>query len=173
MGYCALYQNIEFWVSFLRSLAEIVQEPHTDIIPEDYIDIVSVSVSGKTGYRTMKCFKHEVSFITFFPLSEDGMKIKIWDKGQSEKGKVVFVPFKTLLVLRGDVAHAGGFLVGNNFDPRGHSYIYKHPHGVTRSVKLMNWYDTRDGKTRLETIYAHSDEVKVTVTPTAGKRTFH
>ena len=69
------------------------------------------------------------------------------------------MPYGSMLLLRADVPHAGGFLVGDKGDPRGHLFVYKYPHGVVRALRQENWYFTPDGKVSLSKVCNHSHEI--------------
>ena len=160
MNYCDSEQSIEILLSFIYSLYECVQNFHYDILSKEWINIGSKA--GSIYQLLVKSFNNAIPFLLFFLLSSDGMKIKIWTNNETKKGEIIFIPYGSMLLLRGDVIHASGFKVGDNCDQRGHLYIYKYPLGIVCPVNLENWYHTPDGKTCLHDIYVHHDDVRVT-----------
>ena len=74
-------------------------------------------------------------------------------------GEVLFVPYRSMLLLRADVPHAGGFIVGDKGDPRKHLFVYRYPRGIVCALRQENWYFTPDGKVHLSKVCIHSDDI--------------
>jgi hypothetical protein len=90
-------------LGYLESKVSVPQRPHCDYINRG--------------------LAREVSALSFLPLTEAGMYLQVWNETESLMGMVLYVPFGTMLVLRGDVIHGGGFMSDNNGNPRLHMYV--------------------------------------------------
>ena len=55
-------------------------------------------------------------------------------------GTLVDIPLGILLLVRGDVVHAGGFMTANNGNPRVHLYIYRSFLGEEHAINTSNTY---------------------------------
>jgi hypothetical protein len=138
-------------------------------------------------------YQERVPFVAFFPLTKSGMVVEVWkarknhleynNDSDEDAGVLVRIPMGVLLMLRGDVVHAGGFM-SNNInndnnsndntpdhhcgDPRGHFYIYRNPGGEKHALNLSNTYNLPNKKavasttttTRLNTVYKHCQDVR-------------
>ena len=171
MGYCSKTQNLELHLSFLKTLETKVQPPH--------IDFQWQNISPKDFHKTPRSYKGNykewVPFIALFPLTQDGMKVEVWNARsehdvpeceEDKTGVVVNIPFGEILLLRADVVHAGGFAPSPSGNPRGHFYIYKTPHGALHSYPLSNSYDAeiRGELHFLHEFYKHCSECAETST---------
>jgi hypothetical protein len=163
--YCAADQELQLYLSFLKSLKTEVQPPHIDyqwqnISPPDF-------TKRPRSYKGN--YKEWVPFVALFPLTTDGMTVEVWNARlrhnipkcpMEETGVLVDIPFGKILLLRADVVHAGGFATAASGNPRGHFYIYKTPRGVQHSYPLSNCYDTEIGGDRVPLLefYKHCIE---------------
>ena len=153
IGYCSEDQEIQLYLSFLKTLETEIQPPHIDyqwkdISPQDF----KKRPRSYTGN-----YKDWVPFIALFPLTQDGMTVEVWNArakhdlpecNEGLKGVLVNIHFGEMLLLRADVVHAGGFATAASGNPRGHFYIYKTPRGAAHSYPLSNCYDVEwKGKT--------------------------
>lgn len=171
IGYCSKDQDLQLYLSFLKTLKTEVQPPHIDyhwqnISPQDF---------HKRPRSYKGNYKEWVPFIALFPLSRDGMTVEVWnarskhdvpENKEDETGILVDIPFGEILLLRADVVHAGGFATAPSGNPRGHFYIYKTPRGVQHSYPLSNCYDTEISGKRLPLLefYKHCSESAKTST---------
>jgi len=78
-------------VSLLRRYGHYVQRPHTDFKGEFYEQEQN---KGRI-------------FIGFTPLTKDGMFLHVWN-WNDRRGRLLFVPYGTILLLPGDTLHGGG-----------------------------------------------------------------
>jgi hypothetical protein len=171
MGYCSDDQSIQMFLSFLKTLRTEVQPPHIDFQWED-INPADFKARHPRSYRNN--YKEWVPFIALFPLTKDGMTIQVWHARDNkhnqpacpadETGVVVDIPFGTVLLLRADVVHAGGFLSAVSGNPRGHFYIYKTPRAVQHSYPLSNCYECSVDNQRIPLLafYKHNAEIEGT-----------
>jgi hypothetical protein len=104
-----------------------------------------------------------VPFVAFFPISPSGMNIEIWkarsDHRQmkdNDTGIVVHIPMGVLLLVRGDVVHAGGWKNDTMQEiPHGRLYvnrctnidgkfnkITKQMQRIYKAIEEPNWYRT-------------------------------
>ena len=173
IGYCSLDQEVQLYLSFLKTLRTEVQPAHIDF----HWSSISPQHFKKTPRSFKGNYKEWVPFVALFPLTTDGMMVEVWnarskhnvpDCREDDTGVVVRIPFGTILLLRADVVHAGGFTTAPSGNPRGHFYIYKTPRGVLHSYPLSNCYDVDiDGKNvPLLELYKHCDQSMATSTVT-------
>lgn len=111
-------------VSLLRSSGHYVQRPHTD-------------VKGQYSEENKGSL-----FIGFTPLTKDGMFLHVWNRNE-RRGRLLFVPYGTILLLPGHALHGGGLCsssVSQNL--RMHFYIFLD--GISRPEPLGNEYDDED-----------------------------
>jgi hypothetical protein len=152
-GYCSADQEIQLYLSFLKTLKTEIQPPHIDFHWEN----ITPPALFEKGPRSFKGnYKEWVPFVALFPLTTDGMIVEVWharskhvcpEQKEDETGFLVRIPFGKILLLRGDVVHAGGFAKDTSGNPRGHFYVYKSPRGVQHALPLSNCYDVAiDGK---------------------------
>ena len=130
MGYPCVGQEIEFYLSFMKTLRRtIVQDPHIDfkfetVDPWYVDDSCSTRPRSKRGRKLE--YKERVPFIAFFPLTPDGMAVEVWEARENHRegrdGVLVHIPFGSMMIARGDVVHAGGFRNSSSGNPRCHLY---------------------------------------------------
>lgn len=145
--YMTREQHLEFYPSFLHSIGHKVQAPHIDYKWESVRTGAPKTGSRTRGFNPMTNFNHQVPLIVLFPISTDGMVVEVWpdqDGNDPVVGKVVFLQLGQILVLRGDVVHAGGFSLGESTCPRVHLYLYRHP-GRKHDYPLSNVYQSEAG----------------------------
>ena len=111
--------------------------------------------------------KKMVPYVMELPVYSSGMEIEMWPdldfadcitSGKKEPGSVVRVPLGYALLFRGDVIHAGGFLVNfkrTTMSQRWHFYLY--PPGIPRDTTYVTRY-----KSQLLAQDRYYDEVCVT-----------
>ncbi|KAL7564762.1 hypothetical protein ACA910_010169 [Epithemia clementina (nom. ined.)] len=129
-------------------------------------------------------YMERVPFVAFIPLVEEGMQIEIWkdnnfqtDEKQNDNdetptgttttttntattGVVVDIPFGTMLLARGDVIHAGGFMTAPNGNPRAHLYVYQG--GEAHAINSSNTYTfPSQPSRRLNEVYKHAPGLRV------------
>jgi hypothetical protein len=113
---CASLQhtNLTYRGSFMRTESTIYQPAHVDY---DY------PILEKYGNKL---------FLAFFPLTEEGAYLQIWqeplleeenDKVVVVEGTVVFIPYGKMLIMPSDTIHGGGFKRGSSGNLRFHLYI--------------------------------------------------
>lgn len=162
IGYCVENQELQLYLSFMKTLKTEVQAPHIDFHWED----ISPGNFKKRPRAYKDNYKEWVPFIALFPLTQDGMTIEVWNSRSKHSlpecneglyGVLVNIAFGEILVLRADVVHAGGFATAASGNPRGHFYIYKTPRGVQHSYPLSNCYDVEvnGNNVPLSTFYKH------------------
>lgn len=129
MGYSCAGQDIEFYLSFMKTKNRTVaQDPHIDFkfpaVDPWYVDESPSTRRAKRGRR--HDYTERVPFIAFFPLTEAGMAVEVWparaDHRTGRDGVLVHIPFGSMMIARGDVVHAGGFSSFPNGNPRCHLY---------------------------------------------------
>jgi hypothetical protein len=156
---CSEKQDIQFYLSFMKTLETKVQEPHIDykwpdIKPSEFQKNKPPPRGFKDNYNEW------VPFIALFPVPEDGMMLEIWNarsrhdrpQPEEEKGCLVDIPCGKILLLRADV-HAGGFKTAASGNPRCHFYVYKTPDGVVHSTPLSNSYHIKKDCQRVQLTY--------------------
>ena len=135
----AIYPNdqLEFRPCFLRTVREGVQDPHVDYkwrhISSDFCK--SDRSWKKHARREGATFMQWVPFIAFAPLSYEGSEIYVWKHRQDYRLSSgldimrVFIPYGSLLILRGDTVHAGGLLTKDSSlgNPRVMMAIHRAP----------------------------------------------
>jgi hypothetical protein len=94
---------VTYQLGYMESKVSVPQRPHCDYINRG--------------------LAREVSALSFLPLTKAGMYLQVWNERESLMGMVLYVPFGSMLVLRGDVIHGGGFMSDNNGNPRLHMYV--------------------------------------------------
>lgn len=169
MGYCSERQNIELHLSFLKTMETEVQPPHIDYQWE----AIEPSYFTKTPRSYRGNYKEWVPFVALFPLTFDGMTVEVWHArkshtdppAQNQTGAIVTIPFGSLLLLRADVIHAGGFQTSYTGNPRAHFYIYKTPGGVQHSYPLANCYVLPNSVLPLLHQYRHNPQLTTCSNP--------
>lgn len=162
IGYCSEDQELQLYMSFLKTLKTEVQRPHIDYHWKD----ISPRYFKKRPRSYNGNYEEWVPFIALFPLTQDGMTVEVWNArsnhdmpacNEDAEGVIVNIAFGEMLVLRADVVHAGGFATAVSGNPRGHFYVYKTPRGVQHAYPLSNCYDVEvSGKSvPLCTLYKH------------------
>ena len=172
IGYCANDQDVQLHLSFLKTRDETdVQPPHIDhqwpnVVPPENFPNQRPPRSFRGNYREW------APFVALFPLTEDGMTVEVWhardrhdvpQRPDHRTGQIVRLSLGHILLLRGDVVHAGGFCTSDSGNPRGHFYVYKTPRGAPHPYPLSNCYHTpaesssssRDGVVPLLKYYKH------------------
>jgi hypothetical protein len=110
-------------------------------------------------------YKERVPFVAFFPLTTAGLKIELWKSRKhdhlpsTDPGIVIDIPPGVMLLARGDVVHAGGYMNDQTSgDPRGHLYIYRSG-GEVHETEIRNNYNLpMPSKQRLITVYTHAPD---------------
>ena len=186
IGYCAEDQTLQLYLSFLKTIETDVQPPHIDyhfenICPEQF---------RKRPRSFKNNYKEWVPFVALFPLTTDGMTVEVWcarrkhnvpECEEDQTGNLIHIPFGTILLLRADVVHAGGFATSESGNPRGHFYIYKTPRGLQHPYPLSNCYEVKIDGVRVPLLehYKHCSEceqansVKYVRSPYANKKSKH
>jgi len=81
-------------------------------------------------------------FIAFMPLTSDGMFLQLWKK-EEMVGRLVFIPFGSVLIVPIDTLHAGGMCSSSSTgNIRMHFYIYINSAKTIPSNKHTNAYQT-------------------------------
>ena len=109
--------DIEYIGSYLRTEQTVPQPPHVDFTWE-------VIEKGR-----------DELFIAFFPLTEDGMFLQLWEKGsimlkdkpRKQHGTLIFIPHGKMLIVPSDTIHGGGFKSSGTGNLRFHLYISTFP----------------------------------------------
>jgi hypothetical protein len=169
MGYCSSEQNIELHLSFLKTMETEVQPPHIDY----QWDAIEPTYFTKTPRSFRGRYKEWVPFIALFPLTFDGMTVEVWHArkdhchppAQNQTGAIVTIPFGSILLLRADVVHAGGFQTSYTGNPRAHFYVYKTPGGVQHSYPLANCYELPGSGLPLLQQYRHNPQLTALSNP--------
>jgi hypothetical protein len=112
-------EEVRYKMSGLRSKRALCQNAHRDFLCKDLnmYEQKHGDLSGKL-------------FVAFCPLSEEGMYLQVWveeegNKNKKTEGRILFVPYGTLLLLRHDTIHGGGFKSSFlEMCPRLHFYVY-------------------------------------------------
>lgn len=102
------HDKLTYRGSFMRTEQTIYQPAHVDY---DYL------VLNEHG---------EKLFLAFFPLTEEGTFLQLWDRTKAErtvKGTVVYIPHGKMLILPANTIHGGGFKKGKSGNLRFHLYI--------------------------------------------------
>jgi hypothetical protein len=103
--------SIQYRGSFMKTDKTIPQPPHVDF-DWDILD--------QHGHKL---------WIAFFPLTQAGMFIQLWDHGDKydtdceHEGILVFIPYGKLLIVPSYTVHGGGFKSSVNGNLRFHLYI--------------------------------------------------
>ena len=184
IGYCSSDQDLEFYLSFLKSLDMDMQPPHIDQKWENAVPLNDFPRKSKSRYYNGN-YEEWVPFIALFPLTEDGMTVEVWharsqhdqpELPEHKVGRLVKIHLGQILLLRADVVHAGGFMTAESGNPRGHLYIYKNPRDARHPLHLSNCYEVEvGGKVRpMLNFYEHhpdcADANNVTFARLYGKR---
>jgi hypothetical protein len=165
ISHCSPQQQVQWYLSFLRTMTETnVQRPHIDFKWNDICPPVEGKGSHSRSFRGN--YREWVPFIALFPVTRAGMTIEVWNarndhqSGQEEKGVLVKIEHNSILLLRADVIHAGGFMDDHDGNPRAHLYIYKSD-GVPHTVQVSNSYDVNIDGTHhdLGKFYKHNDQL--------------
>ena len=172
MGYAEVH------LSFIKTEEPRVQEPHLDFKWELVTPSSDEFLAGQSpeseGMRTRGVgkkkapFKERVPFVVFMPQTEAGMSLELWryrtkhTENLSQDGEVVNLPYRTMLMTRGDTVHAGGFVKGTEGDPRAHFYAYQgrdmtvHKFPAKNNYTLPTEYETSE---RLKKFYKHCHNI--------------
>jgi hypothetical protein len=158
---CSDNQTIQLYSSIMHTEYTEPQRPHIDFPwPNKRLSHFPDPTSPE---RTKDATYMEwVPFIALFPLTEDGMAVQVW-KEQSQRdvpefGHIVEIPYGSILLLRADVIHAGGFKTATSGNPRCHFYIYKKSRGDVHASRPANSYENHDGKL-LDQFYKNYNDV--------------
>lgn len=171
LGYCdSETQRIQFYVTYMKTQEGETkpQDPHIDFanwanVAMDHTE--TVILRSRRGGKKFD-YKRWVPFIALFPLTTDGMNVEIWHaRGNHQhpvhhsdgEGRIIFIPYGEIVLLRGDVVHAGGFATKQSTEnPRCHLFVYKYPGGVAHDLANKNCYTVQEGSAeRLGDYYAH------------------
>jgi hypothetical protein len=159
---CTEEQNIQLYLSFMKTLEADVQDPHIDY---QWPDVEPSDFDPNKPPRRFIAgnYKKWVPFIALFPVTADGMTVEVWNARSEhshptldKKGCLVHIPYGKILLLRADVVHAGGFITAASGNPRCHFYVYKDPDGVVHSTPLSNSYKDSQ-QVELKKYYEHCD----------------
>jgi hypothetical protein len=155
---CTEKQEIQLYLSFMKTLMTNVQEPHIDYKWPDVEPSEFHQNKPPRGF-VVGNYKEWVPFIALFPVTTDGMTVEIWnarsrhnhpESEHDKKGCLVHIPYGKILLLRADVVHAGGFKTAASGNPRCHFYVYKTPNGVAHSTPLSNSYHIEEDNWRVQ-----------------------
>jgi hypothetical protein len=158
MGYMRPDQTLTIYSSFLRTTTHQLQNPHIDYKWEDVLQDQPITPRNR---KETGAFNENVPLIAVFPITKAGMVIQVWPDATSFQtgpipGKLVHISYGQILVLRGDVVHAGGFMLEGAGDPRVHLYLHRDP-GTKPNYPLSNQYKNRDGEPLTES-HVHGEE---------------
>jgi hypothetical protein len=150
-------QTLAFYLTLLRTDGKTVpQDPHIDFkwtsVEEEAMSVVRHCKDKK--------YNHVVPLIALFPLTKEGMIVEIWPDEPvtgDKVGQLVQIKYGSILILRGDVVHAGGFCSGPGGNPRAHMYLYRGP-GKSHDHPTSNLFHDRLGVPLRDT-YLHCNQV--------------
>jgi hypothetical protein len=150
-------QTLSFYLTLLKTDGNTVpQDPHIDFkwtsVDEELMSVVRHCKNKK--------YNHVVPLIALFPLTKEGMIIEIWPDEPvtgDKVGQLVQIQYGTILILRGDVVHAGGFCSGPQGNPRAHMYLYRDP-GKSHDHPTSNLFHDQLGVPLRDT-YLHCNQV--------------
>jgi hypothetical protein len=167
MKYCSHSQDVEWYLSFLKTEKTDTQPPHIDF---HWDKISRAHFKSSRSCRKVR-YNEWRPFIAVCPLTSEGMTIEVWNARtnhdvaeceEEETGVMVHIPYGMLLLLRCDVVHAGGFMTSplGSGNPRCHFYIYKTPYGALHDYPNSNCYNVKVGSKQvpLVTYYKHCAE---------------
>jgi hypothetical protein len=178
MDYCVDEQDIKVFLTFMKTVRTDVQDPHIDFSWADAYPHGSDDDASAPDEH----YRWNVPFIAFFPLSEEGMFLEMWDhrpkhgvtvdssETETKRGRMLYIPYGRLLMVRADTVHAGGFTTNRTSgSPRCHLYIHKAApkrygkdgEGTMHNWRPINLYRIQDTpvSSELKMTYLHSHEV--------------
>jgi hypothetical protein len=150
-------QTLSFYLTLLKTDGNTApQDPHIDF------KWTSVEVEAMSGVRHCKDkkYNHVVPLIALFPLTKEEMIVEIWPEEPvtgDKVGQLVQIQYGTILILQGDVVHAGGFCSGPEGNPRAHLYLYRDP-GKSHDHPTSNLFHDQLG-VPLKDTYLHCNQV--------------
>jgi hypothetical protein len=191
-------ESLVYYLSFLMTKLESrVQEPHVDypwarVLAMEEDDGVGVggvaTVEGispvryslRTHGKLCRKYRDRVPFVLFFPLCDGGMRLELWKDDFEDRplGTIVDIPIGFGLLARGDVIHAGGFLMDSESgDMRAHLYVYRNGDGPETHLKNSYLFPDQEGVrkgVRLSQVLLHAkderNEIQIAGTKNMKKR---
>ena len=103
------------------------QVPHSDFRPQDLAAMEEVGIKV---------------FIALMPLEKGGCFIRVFpgfdpNDAQTYRGRLVFIPYRRILILPAQTLHAGGFRTSGVGNPRMHFYLYLLPQNLEERRALQ------------------------------------